>query len=153
MVRGENVMYGYYKNKEASDAVLEPDGWLHTGDLGLIDKKGNIYIKGRLKSLLLGASGKNIYPEEIESIYNNKFGVAETVVVQRNEKLVALIFPDQEFVQREKMSAEEIKKLFETYKKEINDELPNYMNVSQVEIRDEEFAKTPKRSIKRFMYS
>ncbi len=153
MVRGENVMYGYYKNEEATTAVLDPDGWLHTGDLGLIDKKGNIFIKGRLKSLLLGASGKNIYPEEIESIFNNKFGVAETVVVQRNEKLVALIFPDNEFVQREKISADELKILFDTYKKEINDELPGYMNVSQIEIRDEEFAKTPKRSIKRFMYN
>jgi long-chain acyl-CoA synthetase len=138
MVRGENVMYGYYKNKEATDAVLDPDGWLHTGDLGLIDKKGNIFIKGRIKSLLLGASGKNIYPEEIESIYNNKFGVAETVVVQRNEKLVALIFPDAEYVQRENLT---------------NEQLPGYMNVSQVVVHPEEFAKTPKRSIKRFMYS
>lgn len=153
MVRGENVMYGYYKNKEATDAVLDPDGWLHTGDLGLMDKKGSIFIKGRIKSLLLGASGKNIYPEEIESIYNNKFGVAETIVVQRNEKLVALIFPDQEYVQRENISNDELQKLFDGYKKEINEQLPGYMNVSQVEIRSEEFAKTPKRSIKRFMYS
>lgn len=153
MVRGENVMYGYYKNKEATDAVLDPDGWLHTGDLGLMDKKGSIFIKGRIKSLLLGASGKNIYPEEIESIYNNKFGVAETIVVQRNEKLVALIFPDMEYVQRENISNEELLKLFDGYKKEINEQLPGYMNVSQVEIRSEEFAKTPKRSIKRFMYS
>jgi long-chain acyl-CoA synthetase len=153
MVRGENVMYGYYKNKEATDAVLDPDGWLHTGDLGLMDKKGSIFIKGRIKSLLLGASGKNIYPEEIESIYNNKFGVAETIVVQRNEKLVALIFPDMEYVQRENISNEELQKLFDGYKKEINEQLPGYMNVSQVEIRSEEFAKTPKRSIKRFMYS
>ena len=153
MVRGENVMYGYYKNKEATDAVLDPDGWLHTGDLGLMDKRGSIFIKGRIKSLLLGASGKNIYPEEIESIYNNKFGVAETIVVQRNEKLVALIFPDLEYVQRENISNEELLKLFDGYKKEINEQLPGYMNVSQVEIRSEEFAKTPKRSIKRFMYS
>lgn len=153
MVRGENVMWGYYKNKEATDDVIDADGWLHTGDLGLIDKLGNIYIKGRLKSMLLGASGKNIYPEEIESLYNNKFGVAETVVVQRNEKLVALIFPDPEFVQKEKVSQEELTVLFEGYKKEINDQTPGYMNVSQIEIRSEEFVKTPKRSIKRFMYS
>lgn len=153
MVRGENVMWGYYKNQEATDSVLDPDGWLHTGDLGLIDKLGNIYIKGRLKSMLLGASGKNIYPEEIESLYNNKFGVGETVVVQRNEKLVALIYPDPEYVQKEKVSENELITLFEGYKKEINEQTPGYMNVSQVEIRSEEFAKTPKRSIKRFMYS
>ena len=149
---GENVMYGYYKNKEATDEVLDSDGWLHTGDLGLMDKLGNIYLKGRIKSLLLGASGKNIYPEEIESIYNNKFGVAETVVVQRNEKLVALIYPDMDFVKNENLSNDDLKKLFDEYKKEINEQIPAYMNVSQVEIHQEEFAKTPKRSIKRFLY-
>ncbi|HNV81619.1 MAG TPA: AMP-binding protein [Tenuifilaceae bacterium] len=152
IVRGENVMYGYYKNKEATDEVLDSDGWLHTGDLGLMDKLGNIYLKGRIKSLLLGASGKNIYPEEIESIYNNKFGVAETVVVQRNEKLVALIYPDMDFVKNENLSNDDLKKLFDEYKKEINEQIPAYMNVSQVEIHQEEFAKTPKRSIKRFLY-
>lgn len=153
MVRGENVMYGYYKNQQATDDVLDSDGWLHTGDLGLLDKKGSIFIKGRLKSMLLGASGKNIYPEEIESLYNNKFGVAETVVVQRNEKLVALIFPDPEYVQKEKLTNDDLATMFETYRKEINEQTPGYMNVSQVEIRSEEFVKTPKRSIKRFMYS
>jgi len=152
IVRGENVMYGYYKNKEATDEVLDSDGWLYTGDLGLMDKLGNIYLKGRIKSLLLGASGKNIYPEEIESIYNNKFGVAETVVVQRNEKLVALIYPDMDFVKNENLSNDDLKKLFDEYKKEINEQIPAYMNVSQVEIHQEEFAKTPKRSIKRFLY-
>jgi long-chain acyl-CoA synthetase len=153
MVKGENVMYGYYKNQQATDEVLDKDGWLHTGDLGLVDRKGNIFIKGRIKSMLLGASGKNIYPEEIESLYNNKFGVGETVVVQRNDKLVALIFPDQEFVNKEKMTEESIQELFDGYKKEINEQLPGYMNVSQVVIQSEEFAKTPKRSIKRFLYS
>jgi long-chain acyl-CoA synthetase len=152
MVKGENVMYGYYKNKEATDDVLTSDGWLHTGDLGLIDEKGNIYIKGRIKSMLLGSSGKNIYPEEIESLFNNKFGVAETVVVQRNEKLVALIFPDPEYIQKEKVSQEQLVELFEGYKREINHQLPGYMNVSQIEIHPEEFTKTPKRSIKRFLY-
>lgn len=153
MVRGENVMYGYYKNQEATDEVLDSDGWLHTGDLGLVDKKGNIFIKGRIKSMLLGASGKNIYPEEIESLYNNKFGVGETIIVQRNDKLVALIYPDQEYVQKEKMIDQSVKALFDMYKKEINEELPNYMHVSQVELQKEEFVKTPKRSIKRYLYS
>ncbi len=153
MVKGENVMYGYYKNEEATKEVLDDDGWLHTGDLGLVDSKGNVYIKGRIKSMLLGPSGKNIYPEEIESILNNKFGVGETVVVQRNDKLVALIYPDQEYVQRFKVSEEVLLKQFEGYKKEVNDQLPSYMNISQVIIHPEEFLKTPKRSIKRFMYS
>jgi long-chain acyl-CoA synthetase len=153
MVRGENVMYGYYKNKQATDDVLDADGWLHTGDLGLIDKQGNIFIKGRLKSLLLGASGKNIYPEEIESILNNKFGVGETVVVQRKEKLVALIYPDMDFVQKENLSDNDLQNLYDEYKKEINQQLPGYMNVSQVLIHPEEFVKTPKRSIKRYLYN
>ncbi|MFO8021275.1 MAG: AMP-binding protein [Perlabentimonas sp.] len=153
MVKGENVMYGYYKNEEATKEVLDSDGWLHTGDLGLIDKKGNIFIKGRIKSMLLGPSGKNIYPEEIESILNNKFGVGETVVVQRNDKLVALIYPDQEYVQQYKVSDDALLKLFDGYKKEINELLPAYMNISQVEIQKVEFVKTPKRSIKRFLYS
>lgn len=153
MVKGENVMYGYYKNEEATKEVLDDDGWLHTGDLGLVDSKGNVYIKGRIKSMLLGPSGKNIYPEEIESILNNKFGVGETVVVQRNDKLVALIYPDQDYVQRFKVSEEVLLKQFEGYKKEVNDQLPSYMNISQVIIHPEEFVKTPKRSIKRFMYS
>lgn len=153
MIRGENVMYGYYKNKQATDEVLDADGWLHSGDLGLIDKKGNIFIKGRIKSMLLGSSGKNIYPEEIESLFNNRFGVGETVVVQRNDKLVALIFPDPEFVSKEKQTPDTLKTLFDEYKKEINEELPAYMNISQVVIQAEEFTKTPKRSIKRYLYN
>lgn len=152
MVRGENVMQAYYKNPEATEEVLDSEGWLHTGDLGLLDKKGNLFIKGRIKSMLLGSSGKNIYPEEIESLYNNRLGVGESVIVQRNDKLVALIYPDQEFKQKQGYTNESIKELFDEYKKEINDELPNYMNVSQIIIQSEEFAKTPKRSIKRFLY-
>lgn len=153
MVKGDNVMYGYYKNEEATKDVLDDDGWLHTGDLGLIDKKGNIFIKGRIKSMLLGPSGKNIYPEEIESVLNNKFGVAETVVVQRDDKLIALIYPDQDYVKQNNVDDESLKKLFEEYKKEANEQLPAYMNISQVVIQTEEFTKTPKRSIKRYLYS
>lgn len=153
LVKGENVMDAYYKNPEATEEVLDPEGWLHTGDLGLLDSKGNIFIKGRIKSMLLGSSGKNIYPEEVESLYNNKFGVSEAIIVQRNDKLVALIHPDKDFMQQQGYNNESIKELFEEYKKVINDELPNYMNVSQVIIQSEEFAKTPKRSIKRFLYN
>jgi len=153
MVRGENLMYGYFKNQEATDEAIDKDGWLHTGDLGLIDQKGNVFIKGRSKSMLLGASGKNIYPEEIESFYNNKPGVAETVVVQRGEKLVALIFPDQDYFKKQGIADELIPSILESHRKDINNQTANYMNVSQVEVREEEFAKTPKRSIKRFLYS
>ena len=153
MVKGENVMQAYYKNPEATEEVLDSEGWLHTGDLGLLDKKGNIFIKGRIKSLLLGPSGKNIYPEEIESLYNNKVGVGEAIIVQRNDKLVALVYPDQEFKKKEGYTNELFKDLFEGYKKEINEETPGYMNVSQIIIQSEEFAKTPKRSIKRFLYN
>lgn len=152
-VRGENVMLGYYKNPQATEETIAEDGWMHTGDLGLIDSKGNIFIKGRIKSMLLGASGKNIYPEEIESLFNNKFGVGETIVVQRNERLVALVYPDPEYMQKEGHTIESIQTLIEEYKKEINELTPNYMNVSHIEIQTEEFAKTPKRSIKRFMYN
>ncbi|HCX99280.1 MAG TPA: long-chain fatty acid--CoA ligase [Bacteroidales bacterium] len=153
MVKGANVMYGYYKNEKATKEVLDDEGWLHTGDLGLIDKKGNIFIKGRIKSMLLGSSGVNIYPEEIESVLNNRFGVAETVVVQRDDKLVALIYPDQEYVQQNKVDKETLQKLFDEYKKEANEQLPAYMNISQVVIQTEDFIKTPKRSIKRYLYS
>lgn len=152
-VRGSNVMQGYYKNPEATAEAIAPDGWMHTGDLGLIDKKGNIFIKGRIKSMLLDAGGQNIYPEEIESLYNNRFGIGETLVVQRNNKLVALIYADPEYMKREEHTEETIKTLFDEYRKEINGLLPNYMNVAEIELQDQEFAKTPKRSIKRFMYS
>ncbi len=152
LVRGENVMYGYYKNQEATDEAIDKEGWLHTGDLGLVDHKGNLYIKGRSKSMLLGASGKNIYPEEIESYYNNKPGVAETVVVQRGEKLVALIFPDHEYFKKEGLTDELIPAILENHRRDINNQTASYLSVSQVEVKEEEFAKTPKRSIKRFLY-
>ncbi len=153
LLRGENVMDGYYKNPDATQQAIDSEGWLHSGDMGVIDKHGNVYIKGRIKSLLLGANGKNIYPEELESMLNNRQGVLESLIVQRNEKLVALIHPDQEYVQREKLTNEQLLALFEGYKKEINQQVPSYMNIAQVVLQPDEFAKTPKRSIKRFQYS
>jgi long-chain acyl-CoA synthetase len=153
MVRGENVMRGYYKNEAATREILDDDGWLHTGDLGLIDKAGFVYIKGRSKSILLGPSGKNIYPEPIESMFDNLAGVGETLVVQRDTKLIALIYPDQDFVQKEGLGKEQIKELFEQHKKTVNARLPHNIHVIGVEIRDEEFLKTPKRNIRRFLYS
>lgn len=152
MVRGENVMLGYYKNEDATNEILDKDGWLHTGDLGLIDKKGFVFIKGRSKSLFLDASGKNIYPEAIESVFDTKEGVGETLVVQRNDKLIALIYPDPDYLEREKPDEQQLTELFEQHRKVANNHLPHYIHVSGFEIRKEEFMKTPKRSIRRFLY-
>ncbi len=153
LIKGENVMEGYYKNEEATKEMLDEDGWLHSGDLGVIDKEGFIYIKGRSKSLIVGASGQNIYPEELESMLNTKYGVAESVVVMRDEKLVALIFPDPDIVQNYKLGTPQLIQLFEGYRKEINQQVAAYMQLTKIEIHDEEFVKTPKRSIKRYLYS
>jgi long-chain acyl-CoA synthetase len=153
MVKGDNVMLGYYKNEEATKAILEDDGWLHTGDLGRTDKEGHVYIRGRIKSLILGPSGKNIYPEEIEAHFNNKYLVAESLVVMREEKLVALLFPDFEEMEKAEVKQEDLPVIYEHHLKVVNHSLPNYMNVSRVEVHPKEFVKTPKRSIKRFLYS
>jgi long-chain acyl-CoA synthetase len=153
MVKGENVMLGYYKNEEATAKVLDKDGWLHTGDLGRLDREGNVYIRGRIKSVIIGSNGKNIYPEEIESYFNNKYLVSESLVVQRNEKLVVMIFPDYEVMEKVAMKEEDLTALYDHYLKEVNHHLAAFMNVSRVEIHPKEFQKTPKRSIKRFLYS
>jgi long-chain acyl-CoA synthetase len=153
MVRGENVMTGYYKNEEASKEVLDDDGWLHTGDLGRLDKDGHVYIRGRIKSVIIGSSGKNIYPEEIESHFNNKYLVAESLVVQRNEKLVVLICPDYEEMEKAGMTEDNLKELYDHHLKHVNHHLAGFMQVSKYEIHPKEFQKTPKRSIKRFLYS
>lgn len=152
ILRGENVMLGYYKNEKATGEIIDENGWMHTGDLGLIDEEGFIFIKGRSKSLLLGASGKNIYPEEIEATINNKYCVTESVVVQRDEKLIALVYPDNDTVTANNISEDELVSIFENHRKEINSQMPAYMNISRFEIHPKEFAKTPKRSIKRFLY-
>jgi long-chain acyl-CoA synthetase len=153
LVRGENVLLGYYKNEELTKKIIDEDGWLHTGDIGLIDKEGNIHIKGRSKSMILGANGKNIYPEEIEAIFDNRFAVGESLIVHRNNKLVALIYPDFETVEKQNISPEDLRNLFEEHKKAVNMRLPGYMNVSSVELQNEEFVKTPKKSIKRYLYN
>jgi long-chain acyl-CoA synthetase len=153
MVRGENVMLGYYKNEKATLEMLDEDGWLHTGDLGRLDSEGYVYIRGRIKSVILGSNGKNIYPEVIESHFNNKYLVAESLVVQRNENLVALIYPDFEEMLKKGLKEKDLASLFDHHLKVVNHSLPGYMNVSRVEIRPKEFQKTPKRSIKRFIYS
>jgi long-chain acyl-CoA synthetase len=153
ILRGENVMLGYYKNEEATNAVIDKNGWMHTGDLGVIDKEGNIFIKGRSKSMILGPSGKNIYPEEIESVINNQKYVTESVVISEDNKLTGLIFPDYDMVKNENLTDEQLLAALEEVKKTVNDRLPDYMAVSKFRIHPEEFAKTPKRSIKRFLYA
>jgi long-chain acyl-CoA synthetase len=152
LIRGENVLDGYYKNEDATRAILDDEGWLHSGDLGIIDKKGFVFIKGRCKSMFLSANGRNIYPETIESVFSTKPGVAEVLVVQRKEKLVALVYPDKEYVEREKLTEDEIRELMEQNRKNVNSHLPQYINISSVELRSVEFEKTPKRSIRRFLY-
>ena len=153
LVRGENVMAGYYKNEEATKAVIDDEGWLHTGDLGVIDKKGNIYIKGRCKSMILGPSGKNIYPEEIESVFNNEKYIVETIVIDEDNRLVALVYPDYDQLKNDNIPEDKIPEVLDEIRKKVNSRLPDYMAVSKVRIRSEEFAKTPKRSIKRFLYA
>jgi long-chain acyl-CoA synthetase len=154
IMRGENVMLGYYKNEKATAEVIDKDGWLHSGDMGVTDSEGNIFIKGRSKNMLLGASGQNIYPEELEARFNNKFGIAESLVIQRDgDKLVALLCPDAEVVTSNSLSEDDLHNMFKLYLKEINSAVPAYMNISRFEIHSEEFVKTPKRSIRRYLYS
>jgi len=152
LMRGENVMVGYYKNKEATDQAIDKDGWLHSGDLGIIDEEGFIFIKGRSKNMLLGPSGQNIYPEEIESMINNRACVAESLVVQREGKLKALIVPDEDVVKALNLTDEGLAEKLENYRRELNKHFPSYMAVSEMLIHKEPFEKTPKQSIKRFMY-
>ena len=153
MVRGENVMKGYYKNEKATRDILDKDGWLHTGDLGTMDSEGFLYIKGRSKSMILGPSGQNIYPEEIEARINAFPLVQESIVVDRKEGLVALIYPDMEMVDSRKMKEHALESMMEVYRKHLNREVPNYMQIARFQVVDTEFEKTPKRSIKRFLYS
>ncbi|MEA1887039.1 MAG: AMP-binding protein [Bacteroidota bacterium] len=153
ILRGDNVMLGYYKNEKATKEVIDENGWMHTGDLGIMDEEGNIFIKGRSKSLLLGPSGKNIYPEEIESIINNQYLVGESVVIMEDNKLVALVYPDFEQMEKDGISKDQLDEIYEKTREEINERLPEYMNVTRIKISEEEFAKTPKRSIKRFLYT
>lgn len=153
LTRGDNVMLGYYKNPEATAHILDADGWLHTGDLGVMDEEGNVTIKGRSKNMLLGPSGQNIYPEEIEEKLNNLPFVAECIVIQQNDnKLVALIYPDFEDAYSQGMSDSDIEAAMEENRTTLNAELPAYSQISRIKIYPEEFEKTPKKSIKRFLY-
>ena len=146
-------MLGYYKNPESTAQAIDKDGWLHTGDLGIMDADGNLFIKGRSKNMLLGPSGQNIYPEEIEEQLNNLPYVAECIVIQQKDnKLAALIYPDFEAAYAQGMNDADIEKQMEENRVMLNAALPSYSQISAIRIYPEEFEKTPKKSIKRFLY-
>ncbi len=151
-VRGENVMLGDYKNEEATKAACTEDGWMRTGDLGIVDPKGNIFIRGRSKNLILGSNGQNIYPEEIEDKLNSQPYIVESIVVERDKKIVALVFPDLDRVSQESLDDMNLAQVMEENRLKLNLLLPNYSKISKIEVKKEAFEKTPKRSIKRFLY-
>ena len=153
LTRGLNVMLGYYKNEQATRETIDKDGWYHTGDLGTMDEDGNVFINGRSKNMLLGASGQNIYPEEIEDKLNSMTLVMESIVVQRDQKLVALVHPDLDEAKNLGFTHEDLEGIMEQNRNGLNQMLPAYEKISEIEIYNEEFAKTPKKSIKRYLYS
>lgn len=151
--RGENLMDGYYKNEDATAQAIDKDGWLHTGDMAIMDNDGYFYIKGRCKNMLLTASGQNIYPEEIESKLNNMPHVAESLIVLRQEKLVALVYPDADEAFSNGLNQKDLEKIMEENRETINKDLPAYSQLSRIILHPEEFEKTAKKSIKRYLYS
>ena len=150
ITRGQNVMLGYYKNEEATREAIDDEGWYHTGDLGTMDADNNIFIRGRIKNMLLGASGQNVYPEEIEDKLNSMPMVSESLVVQDDDKLVALVYPDQD--ETVNFGQEELEAVMDQNRENLNAQLPAYSRISRIVLRDEEFQKTPKKSIKRYLY-
>ena len=150
VTRGCNVMLGYYKNEEATHQVIDKEGWYHTGDLGTLSSSNHLFIRGRIKNMLLGANGQNVYPEEIEDKLNSMTMVAESVVIQKGDKLVALVHPDKDEMMN--FNQEELEQIMEQNRKELNEQLPVYSRISQIILHEEEFAKTPKKSIKRYLY-
>ena len=153
-VRGENVMTGYYKNPEATQEVFTEDGWLRTGDLGTMDANGNIFIRGRLKTMILSSSGQNIFPEEIEAKLNNLPFILESLIIERNKKLVALVYADYESLDSLGLNQpENLKTIMDENLKNLNASVANYEKISQIQLYPTEFEKTPKRSIKRYLYN
>lgn len=150
--RGINVMKGYYKNQEATDAVIDKDGWFHTGDLATMDADGHIFIRGRRKNMLLGPNGQNIYPEEIEDKLNSMAMVNESIVIQSDDKLVALVHPDMEEVNNLGFTDEDLENIMEQNRKELNMQIPSFAKVSRIKLHNQEFEKTAKKSIKRYLY-
>ena len=152
-VKGQNVMLGYYKNEAATKAVFTDDGWLKTGDLGTIDKNNNLFIRGRSKSMILGPSGQNIYPEEIESKLNNHPYVMESLVIEKNNKLIALVYPDYEAVEQAGISHADLPGIMEQNKESLNKIVASYEKIAEIQLYPNEFEKTPKKSIKRYLYT
>ena len=150
--RGINVMKGYYKNQEATDAVIDKDGWFHTGDLATMSADGHIFVRGRSKNMLLGPNGQNIYPEEIEDKLNSMAMVNESIVIQSNDKLVALVHPDMEEVNNLGFTDEDLENIMEQNRKELNMQIPSFAKVSRIKLHNQEFEKTAKKSIKRYLY-
>lgn len=152
LTKGSNLMLGYYKNEEATKSTFTDDGWLKTGDLGTIDKDNFVYIKGRNKNLLLGPSGQNIYPEEIEEKLNSTDYIDEVLVISENHKIIALIVPDKDILKTAGIVEDKWDSIFKNIVNEVNSTLPTYSRISSFRIQNEEFDKTPKRSIRRFKY-
>lgn len=152
LTKGPNIMLGYYKNEEATAQTLDKNGWYHSGDLGTMDADGNVFIRGRSKNMLLGSNGQNIYPEEIEDTLSSLYLVSECLIVQRDQKLIGLIYPDYEEAANLGLTKEDINKQMEENKVQLNSLMPAYCKVAEFEIREEEFQKTPKKSIKRYLY-
>lgn len=152
ITKGANVMLGYYKNPEETAEAIDADGWLHTGDLGTMDSEGNIFIRGRKKTMLLGANGQNIYPEEVEDVILSNTIFDECIVVQRDEKLVALVYISEENLKKHCLDSNSLANNLDEYKKTVNAALPKFANITGFEIREEEFEKTPKKSIRRYLY-
>ena len=152
LTKGPNVLLGYYKNPEATQAAIDAEGWFHTGDLGTMDADGNVYINGRSKNMLLGSNGQNIYPEEIEDKLNSLPLVGESIVVQRGDKLVGLVHPDYDEAKLLGLNNEDLKGVMEQNRQQLNQVVPAYSKVAEFEILEEEFEKTPKKSIKRYLY-
>ena len=151
-VKGDNVFLGYYKNEEATAGVFTEDGWFRTGDMGIVDKDGYLYLKGRSKCMILGPSGQNIYPEELEAVINNVTYVVDSLVIQDKVGLTALVYPDYHLAELDGMSPEQLEKRIADGLPEINAHLPNYAQISRIEFLPEDFERTPKRSIKRYLY-
>ena len=152
VARGTNVMLGYYKNEEATREALDSEGWYHTGDLATMSADGHVFIRGRIKNMLLGANGQNVYPEEIEDKLNSMAMVNESLIVQRGDKLVGLVFPDFDEAHAMGFNDSDIESVMEQNRKELNEQLPPFCHLSAIQLQNEEFAKTPKKSIKRYMY-
>jgi long-chain acyl-CoA synthetase len=145
-------MLGYYKNPKATAEVTLPDGWMRTGDLGVIDKEGHLFIRGRSKALILSANGQNIYPEEIENILNNLPYVAESLVVQKQDKLIGLVYPIVEQAEKESLSEDDLQRIMKNNLETLNQRIPGYSRLHEIRLQKEAFVKTPKLSIKRYLY-